>query len=180
MTQWCMLVLYSSWLRPKLLRWDGNAFECIDAGSFEHHLYVARMSLMNVLNIWIFICMLSIIFFLIWAKWIFLWVHLDRQKKTCFFLCVYFFFLCVLTHRKISFNLGEHNFSVRVRPTEKLFLTTHRKIWFFCHSISVCYFLTIHRQKNIFPWVFEFFRRFLHTENFEFPVLASWPSHQNS
>ena len=34
-----------------------------------------------------------------------------------------FLFLCELTHRKISFNLGEHNFSVRVRPTEKLFLT---------------------------------------------------------
>ena len=43
-------------------------------------------------------------------------------EKKRVFLCVYFFFLCGLTHRKISFNLGENNFSVRVRPTEKLFL----------------------------------------------------------
>ena len=34
-------------------------------------------------------------------------------------------FLCGLTHRKINFNLREHNFSVRVRPTEKLFLTVN-------------------------------------------------------
>ena len=40
-------------------------------------------------------------------------------EKTCVFLCVYFFFLCGLTHRKISFNLGEHIFSMR---------ETHRKI----------------------------------------------------
>ena len=44
-----------------------------------------------------------------------------------FFLCVYFFFLCGLTHRKISFNLGENHFSMRVRPTEKLFLTEPTK-----------------------------------------------------
>jgi len=46
-------------------------------------------------------------------------------EKKRVFLCVYFFFLCGLTHRKISFNLGENNFSVRVRPTEKLFLTVN-------------------------------------------------------
>ena len=43
-------------------------------------------------------------------------------EKKRVFLCVYFFFLCGLTHRKISFNMGERNFSVRVTPTEKLFL----------------------------------------------------------
>jgi hypothetical protein len=47
------------------------------------------------------------------------------EKKTYVFLCIYFFFLCGLTHRKISFNLGENNFSVHVRPTEKLFLTVN-------------------------------------------------------
>ena len=42
-----------------------------------------------------------------------------------FFSVRLFFFLCGLTHRKISFNLGENYFSVRVRPTEKLFLTVN-------------------------------------------------------
>ena len=42
------------------------------------------------------------------------------------FFCAFMrLFLCGLTHRKFSFNLGEHNFSVRVRPTEKLFLTVN-------------------------------------------------------
>jgi len=36
----------------ELLRWDGNDFECIDAGTFGHHLHVAWMLWMNVLNIW--------------------------------------------------------------------------------------------------------------------------------
>ena len=165
-----LLILTETWT----LRWDGNAFECIDAGSFEHHLYVARMSLMNVLNIWIFICMLSIIyFFLIWAKWIFLWVHLDRQKKTCVFLCVYFFFLCGLTHRKISFNLGEHNFSVRARPTEKLFLTVNpQKNWIFLSLYFCGYFSEGTPSEKyfsdgirIFPWVFA------PSEKIEIPVV---------
>ena len=95
------------------------------------------------------------IFFLIWAKWIFLWVHLDRQKIV-FFLCVYFFFLCGLTHRKISFNLDEKKISVCVRPTEK--------IWFFCHYISVGIFLMVHRQKKKFLTGFVFFCVFSHTQ----------------
>ena len=114
------------------------------------------------------------ILFLIWTKWIFLWVHLDRQKKNmCFSACL-FLFLCGLTHRKISFNLGEHNFSVRVRPTEKLFLTVNpqkKSIFlspYFCGLFSdgtpsEKYFSVGIR---IFPWVFA------HTEIFEFPVVA--------
>jgi len=60
------------------------------------------------------------------------------RKKTCVFLCVYFFFLCGLTHRKISFNLGENNFSVRVRPTEKLFLTVNSQKIFIFLSLYFC------------------------------------------
>jgi len=78
-----------------------------------------------------------------------------------FFLCVYFFFLCGLTHEKISFNLGEHNFSVRVRPTEKLFLTVNPQkksiflSFYFCGLFSdgtpsEKYFSDGIR---IFPWV---------------------------
>ena len=100
------------------------------------------------------------IFFLIWAKWIFLWVHLDRQKKKRVFLCVYFFFLCGLTHRKISLNLGERNFSVHVTPTEKLFLTTNtQNNWIFLLLYFCGYFSDgIH----IFLCVFA------HTEECEF------------
>jgi len=43
-------------------------------------------------------------------------------EKYTYFLCVYFFFLCRYPHRNFIFNLAKHNFSVRVRPTEKLFL----------------------------------------------------------
>ena len=61
-------------------------------------------------------------------------------EKTCVFLCVYFFFLCGLTHRKISFNLGERNFSVRVTPTEKLFLTANTEQLNFSVIIFPCVF----------------------------------------
>ena len=98
-------------------------------------------------------------------------VSLPRPtEKTCVFLCVYFFFLCGLTHRKISFNLGEHNFSVRARPTEKLFLTVNptEKLY-----ISVGIFLRVHRQKNIFLTVFEFFCGFSHPQKkIEIPVVC--------
>ena len=54
-------------------------------------------------------------------------------------------------HRNFIFNLAEHIFSVCVTLTEKLFLTgTHRIIEFFCHYISVCIFLKVHRQKKYF------------------------------
>jgi len=46
-------------------------------------------------------------------------------EKNVFFCAFMRLFLCGLTHRKINFNLREHNFSVRVRPTEKLFLTVN-------------------------------------------------------
>ena len=95
-----------------------------------------------------------------------------------FFLCVYFFFLCGLTHGKISFNLGEHNFSVRVRPTEKLFLTVNPQkksiflSFYFCGLFSdgtpsEKYFSDGIR---IFPWVFA------HTEKREIPVVYVAPS----
>ena len=91
------------------------------------------------------------------------------EKKTCVFLCVYFFFLCGLTYRKISFNLGENNFSVRVRPTEKLFLTVNPIFLslYFCGYFSEGapsekYFSDGIR---IFPWVFAC------TEKCEIPVV---------
>ena len=46
------------------------------------------------------------------------------EKKHVFF-CVLFLFSVWINTQKISFNLGEHNFSERVRPTEKLFLTVN-------------------------------------------------------
>ena len=72
------------------------------------------------------------------------------------------FFLCGLTHGKISFNLGEHNFSVHVRPTEKLFLTVNPQkksiflSFYFCGLFSdgtpsEKYFS---EGIRIFPWVF--------------------------
>ena len=91
-----------------------------------------------------------------------------------FFLCVYFFFLCGYPHRKIVFSLGERNFSVRVRPTEKLFLTANRQknliflSFYFCwlfsdgtlsekyFSVGICIFL----------WIFA------HTKVFEIPVVV--------
>jgi len=121
----------------------------------------------------LYVCYLLYIF-LIWAKWIFLWVHLDRQKKTWVFLCVYFFFLCGLTHRKISFNLGEHNFSVRARPTEKLFLTVNpQKNWIFLSLYFCGYFSEGTPSEKyfsdgirIFPWVFA------PSEKIEIPVVT--------
>ena len=72
--------------------------------------------------------------FLVWVKGIFLWVSLTDRKNTCFFVCLFLFFLCGYPHRKINFNLGERDFSVRVRPTEKLFLTVNRQknSFYFC------------------------------------------------
>ena len=78
------------------------------------------------------------------------------------------FFLCGYPHRKISFNLGERDFSVRVRPTEKLFLTANRQknsiflSFYFCVLPSGKYFSMGIR---IFLWVFA------RTEVFEFPVV---------
>ena len=94
-------------------------------------------------------------------------------EKTCVFLCVYFFFLCGLTHRQISFNLGEHNFSVRVRPTEKLFLTVNPQKNSIFLSLYFCgYFSegTPSEKKfsdgiRIFPWVFA------PSEKIEIPVV---------
>ena len=84
-------------------------------------------------------------------------------EKKRVFLCVYFFFLCGLTHRKISFNLGEHNFSVC--ETYRKFISDGELIeFFFCHYIFVGIFLRVHRQKNIFLTVFVFFRGFLHAQ----------------
>ena len=91
----------------------------------------------------------------------------------CFFCAFISFFLCGLTHRKISFNLGEHNFSVCVRHTEKLFLTVNPQKNLIFLSLYFCglfsdgtpsekYFSV---DIRIFPWVFA------HTEIFEFPVV---------
>ena len=111
-------------------------------------------------------------FFLIWAKWIFLWVYLDRQKK-CVFLCVYFFFLCGLTHRKISFNLGERNFSVRVTPTEKLFLTVNtQNNWIFLSLYFCGYFSEGTPSEKYFSnGIRIFLCVFAHTEKCEIPVV---------
>jgi len=157
--------------------------------TFGHHLYIYAIYcvvMCHEITIWtiyilICCCYCFKIFFCVFNSF-FLWgwlhrniifnlgemnfsVSSPRPTEKYFFLCVYFFFLCGLTHKKISFNLGENNFSMRVRPTEKLFLTeTHRKIWFFCHYISVRIFLMVHRQKNIFLMVFAFFCAFSHTQ----------------
>ena len=113
------------------------------------------------------------IFFLIWAKWIFLCVHLDRQKKTCVFLCVYFFFLCGLTHKKISFNLGEYNFSVRVRPTEKLFLTVNSQKNVIFLSLYFCGYFSedTPSEKYFSDGICIFLCVFAHTEKSEIPVV---------
>ena len=91
-------------------------------------------------------------------------------EKTCVFLCVYFFFLCGLTHRKISFNLDEHNFSVRV---------THRKIvsdgeptkkfdfLYFCGYFSE----GTPSEKYFSDGIRIFLCVFAHTEKTEFPVV---------
>ena len=72
-------------------------------------------------------------------------------KKYTYFLCVYFFFLCRYPHRNFIFNLAKHNFSVRVRPTEKLFLTTNtQNNWIFLSLYFRVYFSEIHRQKIFF------------------------------
>ena len=104
------------------------------------------------------------IIFLIWAKWIFLWVHLDRQNKKHVFLCAFIFFLCGLTHRKISFNLGEHNFFCACETHRKI-ISDGEPIEKFDFSV-ILFLCIIYRQKNIFPWVFEFFCGFLHTQKY--------------
>ena len=99
---------------------------------------------------------------------------LDRQKKNmCFSVRLFLFFLCGLTHRKISFNLGEHNFSVRVRPTEKLFLTVNPQKKSIFLSFYLCGLFSDGTSSEkyfsdgiqIFPWVFA------HTEKREIPVV---------
>ena len=87
----------------------------------------------------------------------------DNKKN----LCVYFFFLWGYPHRKIVFNLGECNFSMRVRPTKKIIFDGEpTKKLIFCHSIFVGYFLIVHYQKNIFLSVFVFFYGFFHTQKY--------------
>ena len=103
-------------------------------------------------------------------------------EKTWVFLCVYFFFLCGLTHRKISFNLGEHNFSVRARPTEKLFLTVNpQKNWIFLSLYFCGYFSEGTPSEKyfsdgirIFPWVFA------PSEKIEIPVVTSMNTHTHA
>jgi hypothetical protein len=71
---------------------------------------------------------------------------------------------------RIFFNLHERNFSMRVRPIEKMFLLVNQqKNLNFYHSISVGYFLMVHRHLSGFT----FFCGFLHTGVFEFPVVIS-------
>ena len=59
----------------------------------------------------------------------FLWVHLCNSDGTTptenDFSVGFFFFLWGIMHRNFIFNLAKHNFSVRVTPTEKLFLTAN-------------------------------------------------------
>jgi len=84
-----------------------------------------------------------------------------------------FFFLCGYPHRKMIFNLSQSNFSVHVRPTEKLFLTANRQknsiflTFYFCvlfsgGTPSEKYFSVGIR---IFLWVFT------RIGVFEFPVV---------
>ena len=102
---------------------------------------------------------------------IFLWVHVcnsESDKRTKKII-----FLWGLTHEKIIFNLGERNFSVRVRPTEKLFLTVNpqKNLIFLSFYFCVLFSNGTPSEKYFsvgiwfFPWVFA------HTEIFEFPVV---------
>ena len=101
-------------------------------------------------------------------------VSSPRPTEKCFFLCVYFFFLCGLTHRKISFNLGENNFSVRVRPTEKLFLTVNSQKIFIFLSLYFCgYFSEGTPSEQYFSdGIRIFLCVFAHTEKSEIPVVT--------
>ena len=89
------------------------------------------------------------------------------------FFCAFIsFFLCGLTHRKISFNLGENNFSVRVRPTEKLFLTVNSQKNFIFLSLYFCGYFSesTPSEKYFSDGIRIFLCVFAHTEECEFPV----------
>jgi len=94
-----------------------------------------------------------------------------------FFLCVYFFFLCGLTHRKISFNLGERNFSVRVTPTEKLFLTAKtQNNWIFLSLYFCGYFSEgTPLEKHFSDGIRIFLYVFAPTEKSEIAVVIVYP-----
>ena len=90
------------------------------------------------------------------------------------FFCAFIsFFLCGLTHRKISFNLGEHNFSVRVRPTEKLFLTVNPQKNSIFLSLYFCGYFSegTPSEKYFSDGIRIFLCVFAHTEKSEIPVV---------
>jgi hypothetical protein len=81
------------------------------------------------------------------------------------------FFFSGLIHRKLIFNLGETNFSVRIRPTEKWYLTANAQNFFIIIFLCVKYFSD---DIRIFLCVFA------HIEEFEFPVVHNASSRANS
>jgi len=133
MTQWCMLVFKSSWLKLEPLRWDGNALNVL----MPEHLdiiYIYSLYPMNVLNIWtpsLYLCYLLCCD----VSWnycmdnIYFNMLLLLFQNKLFFLRLTLFSVRMAT-QKITFNLGERNFSVSSpRPTEKK------------HVFSVCLLL---------------------------------------
>ena len=86
-----------------------------------------------------------------------------------------FFFLCGLTHKKISFNLGEHNFSVRVRPIEKLFLTMNPQKNLIFLSLYFCRYFSegTPSEKYFSDGIRIFLCVFADTEECEFSVVNS-------
>ena len=103
--------------------------------------------------------------------------------KIIFFVCLILFFcafisffLCGLTHGKISFNLGEHNFSVRVRPTEKLFLTVNPQKNSIFLSLYFCGYFSegTPSEKYFSDGIRIFLCVFAHTEKSEIPVVLAF------
>ena len=77
-----------------------------------------------------------------------------------------FTFFCVVSHTLKIYLIWAVTFFCECTTHRKIFFWrwTHRKYQFFWHHISVCIFLSVHRQKNIFLTVFAFFCVFLHPQ----------------
>ena len=95
------------------------------------------------------------------------------EKKHMFFYG-FISFLCGLTHRKISFNPGKNNFSVRVRPTQKLFLTVNPQKNLIFLSLYFCgyFFEGTPSEKYFSDGIRIFLCVFAPTEKSEIPVVA--------
>ena len=113
--------------------WDGNGFECIDARTFGHHLCIYECA--QHLDTY------EYIYYVVMCDEITVWTIYILICCSYYFKINYFsmrltLFSVRMATQKITFNLGERNFSVSSpRPTEKYTYFLCVYFFFFCVDI---------------------------------------------